>query len=323
MKTKGIYLIVALLVALAGWYGTAILLGPINLVARAGLTAAVLLAVGTVVAAFHSMPLRLLIAAGLLLLGLLCVLASIYAAGLPIDAPAPFGPPLGFTTVAILAIALAVTGVLLSAGLRPQASRGTPLALAVAGLLLSLSLYTLYWLIVWDSTYDPIGAIWLVFLVLVALMIGALLAISLPGRWKVAGLLFAVLMPVGLIAVTVGAQRVDFRDRTAARAERIGRAIESYYEREGHYPESLGDLIPRDTLYLPGPVIIFGQPWCYEGGGQSFRLGYVDREHWSDPRLAGRVALSVGETTTMSPICAAQIDNLVGRYPDFFAVAGE
>lgn len=48
-------------------------------------------------------------------------------------------------------------------------------------------------------------------------------------------------------------------------------------------------LTPGYVLSLPGPVIIYGQDWCHDGGDDYYRLGYVVCEHWSGPRLTGQV----------------------------------
>ena len=46
--------------------------------------------------------------------------------------------------------------------------------------------------------------------------------------------------------------------------------------------------------------------------------GYVDREHWSDPRLIGRIHSSIGNSAASQPMCANEIDRLIDQYPDFF-----
>ena len=47
-----------------------------------------------------------------------------------------------------------------------------------------------------------------------------------------------------MIAVSAGAQRVDFRQLTKERAERVTHALETHYAREGHYPQDLRQLTP-------------------------------------------------------------------------------
>jgi hypothetical protein len=57
-------------------------------------------------------------------------------------------------------------------------------------------------------------------------------------------------------------------------------------------------------------VIIRGQTWCYAGGPDHYRLGYVDRAHWSDPRLIGHTYSTAGAVAEVPPLCAAEIDAL-------------
>lgn len=236
----------------------------------------------------------------------------------------PFGMPLGFTTVAAIGVALLVAVTLLHTGLRgtagePSGNRRVRfLQLLVGGLLLAATFFAFFWLMVWDSTYDPIGFIWLALLLPAAFVAGFLPLIARPSRMSVAGALLALLIPAGLLATYVIVQGVDFRQLTAARADRVGRAIESYYRREGNYPIGLAQLTLRDAVFRPGPVVIFGQDWCYEADGDSYQLAYVDRAHWSDPRLVGHIATSAGDMDGLSAPCAAEIDALIRQVPDYF-----
>jgi hypothetical protein len=120
-----------------------------------------------------------------------------------------------------------------------------------------------------------------------------------------------------MIAVSARAQRVDFRQLTEERAERVTQAIETYYAREGHYPQDLRQLTPWYALSLPGPVIIYGQEWCYDGGEDYYRLGYVYREHWSDPRLIGQIYKTKGEVPDLHGMCEEEVVALQKRYPDY------
>lgn len=100
-------------------------------------------------------------------------------------------------------------------------------------------------------------------------------------------------------------------------AERTVRAIESYYDREGRYPESLSQLTPRYILSVPKPMIIYGQDWCYESGDGYYRLGFIDREHWSDPNLIGRVYRASAEIHGPPQICLEQFSAIKSKNPDF------
>jgi type II secretory pathway pseudopilin PulG len=231
-----------------------------------------------------------------------------------------------FVLFARVALALVVSAILLYAGLTDRESRQggkgrqwvALLTLALSGLLLVKALHSLYWLLIWDSTYDPLDVLCLPIPILGALLAGAFLATGLPRQLKRAGVVYTLLLLVLVTGVFAASQQVDFRRLTAARAQQVARALDSYYERHGRYPETLRQLTPWTTLSVYEPVIIYGQPWCYDGGDDYYRLGYVDREHWSDPRLIGRIAYSAGNAPADSPLCAAEAAALLkrsGGYP--------
>jgi hypothetical protein len=48
-----------------------------------------------------------------------------------------------------------------------------------------------------------------------------------------------------------------------------------FFEDNGHYPANLGELTPAYLLYLSPPVVVEGGGWCYQGGEEGYRLGYV------------------------------------------------
>ena len=197
---------------------------------------------------------------------------------------------------------------------RKHAGRTAVVVIALDALILAKMLHYLYWLMVWDTTYDPLKYMWLLFPFLAVLFSAFVLVITSPGWRKLAGGLYVLLIPA-LIVVSTYAQQVDYRQLTEERAEHTINVIETYYAREGRYPKDLRQLIPRFSLSLPGPVIIYGQDWCYEGGDDGYRLGYVYREHWSDPRLVGRIYETVGEQPYRDRICDEEIAALQERYP--------
>ena len=155
--------------------------------------------------------------------------------------------------------------------------------------------------------------------ILTVFFAGFMLIITLPDRAKVAGYFYLLIMPALLIAVSTFGQGVDFRQLTEERAAQVSGALESYYSQNGRYPQELRQLTPRHMLSLPEPVILFGQEWCYDGGGQDYALGYVTRDHWSDPRLYGRVNSSTGgEGNEPERICVEEIAALIARAPRYY-----
>lgn len=154
----------------------------------------------------------------------------------------------------------------------------------------------------WDVATD--GLSW-VFLWLTASTIGIgsamLMAWSLPHRQLWIPILFALTVPLVLVRAhnlanyerghTWGTKPVL---TTESRAEKIEKAIQRYYEDHDQYPQTLSDLTPRYLLYIPNPFIIPGLDWCYEGGIDFYRFGYVHRQSFSSPASV-RIHSSAGE----------------------------
>ncbi len=214
----------------------------------------------------------------------------------------------------LIPLALINAAFLLYSGLslrssEPQARIVIPVFF-VGILLIIGTLFKIYDLTVLDNTYDSLKYILLFAPMLAVLLSGLTLLIALPSKTKLAGIAYLLLVPALMIWVSTLAQQVDFRVLTSQRAERVVQAIESFYAREGRYPASLSELTPRYILALPEPVIIYGQTWCYESGDGYYRLGYVDREHWSDPRMIGRIFKAEGQPAQQSLMCEAEIATL-------------
>lgn len=246
---------------------------------------------------------------GLILLAILLIPTSLIFSNL--TTAILFLIPLGLVNAAFLLY----SGLSLRSS-EPQARMVVPIFL-VGVLLIIGTLFNIYNLTVWDNTYDPLEYLWLFVPILAVLLSGLTLFIALPPRIKLAGIAYFLLVPALMIWVSTLAQRVDFRQRTSQRADKIVQAIESFYEREGHYPASLSELTPRFILSLPEPVIIYGQGWCYESGDSYYRLGYVDREHWSDPRLIGRIYAMKGDVSGQSLMCEAEVASMQQDNPSF------
>ena len=127
-----------------------------------------------------------------------------------------------------------------------------------------------------------------------------------------------------MIITSAQAQQVNFRQLTESRASRVDQAIQTYHAQHGRYPENLRQLTPRYLLSLSEPVIIFGQDWCYDGDANHYRLGYVYREHWSAPRLVGRIYNSTYPATSdLPPLCEQEITALQARDPQYYGLRNE
>lgn len=186
-----------------------------------------------------------------------------------------------------------------------------------AALLIKLG-HNLYNLFLWDATVDSLGILWLAPWLLAAIFCGLALALRLAGWQKLAGVAFAILVPLYLYAVFRSASQVDYRRLTEQRAARLQEAIEAYQQRTGGYPSVLNQLTPRQMLSVPPPVIIPGQDWCYDGTAEYYRLGYITRQHWSDPNVYEQLYASSAGAPEEPGVCHWQLRNLIDFGEGFY-----
>jgi len=162
----------------------------------------------------------------------------------------------------------------------------------------------------WDVATDGLGWIFL-WLTTSTIGIGSamLIAWSMPRRYLWAPILFALTVPLVLLQ----AHNLANYDKnhkwgtkpiitTERRAEKIDTAIQRYYDANKEYPQALSDLTPSYLLYVPTPFIIPGLDWCYEGGNDHYRFGYVYREFFSAPASV-RILSFTGEPFTSNWGC--------------------
>jgi hypothetical protein len=139
----------------------------------------------------------------------------------------------------------------------------------------------------------------------------------LPGRTRLAGPSYWLLLPV-LLALSTWAQSVGFRPLTNERAEQVSQAIIAYHTREGRYPRDLHQLVPFYLLWLSNPVIMFGEEgWCYYGGQDFYRFGYLDRDHWSSPIVFGRLYSFQGHPPLKVDVCQSALAAYRRERPDY------
>ena len=194
-------------------------------------------------------------------------------------------------------------------------------SLIVAIILLCATIYNLYWLTIWDKTYDPLGYLWILLPVTAGIAVSIMLATALHGKTRLIGIAYGLVVPGLIIAVSQFAQQIDFRQLTEQRAERVVQAVELYYQRNGRYPRQLKDLVPRYTLTLREPVILYGQDWCYLSGEDYYQLGYVSKEHWSSPILDVVTYKSQGKPDPTTKLCADEVAEF-RRYPYYYLKSG-
>jgi hypothetical protein len=241
--------------------------------------------------------------------------------------PSIFGDEIGMIPIVLISLTMIFIALLLYVGLTwlegtaPSQNRLVKKT-AVIPLVLSLLLFLkafqkLYWLHLWDSTYDSVGPFWSIILIVVILFAGITLSFALPGRTKWVGVTYLLLMPALIIGVFKLVQQVDIRQLTEERAAQTSRAIEAFYGREGHYPETLEQLTPWYILLIPEPGIIYGQNWCYDSDADYYRLGYVYREHWSAPYLIGTLHKAAGDVPDIQPLCREAVTKIQEQHPNF------
>lgn len=267
----------------------------------------------------------LLLLAGLLLLAALLLPATTLGALFPNDTLQPFDLQTSFPLFLITTIGLVLAAVLFAAAVRFRAA-GRPFAGAVlacgllGALLLAAALRQFYWLAVWDSSVDGLTYLWL-FVPVTGLLLAAIgLRRVLPQRARPLALAYTVVIPLLLLLLLQQAQHLSLYELTGARAARIDRALAAYHAREGHYPATLDELTPGFLVTLSEPLILFGQRWCYDGGGDRYQFGFVFRTHWSDPRLVGQVYSADGAGAGLPPLCTAEIRALQARDPQYYGL---
>jgi hypothetical protein len=337
MKMKVFYGFALILLAFASWLFEGFFWGFPGSGWQCVRLIAFLLFVSGLALAFKRMSARVRIYTGLLILAGLFLPTSMIVAHPSFYLPQPFQALLPTTLFFMPSLALVIAALLLHSGInryqswreagtvedggppaqRKQAGRAAAVPLILSVLLLTKTLHNLYWLTVWDNANDSLEYFLLVVPVVAVLFSAVMLSITLPGRTKWTGPLYAMFILASMVAVFARAQQVDFRQLTEERADQVSQAIETYYAQAGHYPQDLRQLTPWTILTIPGPVIIYGQGWCYEAGVDYYRLGYIYRDHWSSPILTGRIYKTKGQALDLSHLCDAEIAALRKRYPDY------
>jgi ABC-type antimicrobial peptide transport system permease subunit len=187
----------------------------------------------------------------------------------------------------------------------------------LAGLLPLVYGYILYWSAIWDNTNDGLGAVFLfLFAIPIAVASGSLLAARLPKTQRWTGYTYFIVFILLLNFAMQAHWQVSYQQITVDRAERVSNALEQYYARVGQYPARLQDLSPRDLLFIPQPIIIRGEGWCYQADMHSYRLGTFYREYFSLP-VSVRIYESAGQTFDTPWECDLRLPEVRDRHPGF------
>jgi hypothetical protein len=202
------------------------------------------------------------------------------------------------------------------AGDQPSNWPATVIRLVVAVLLLLVIGDLIVTETVWVQAEDSISVIPVVVFT-AAVAVAMLLAWAVTGWRRLVALAFALLVTFTASCAFQQGMRTSPTGLTEARAETIERAIQRYYGRQGHYPSRLADLMPFYLWRIPQPVIYRDQTWCYEGGDDYYRLGYVHQPAFGVPPeyISIRIHGAVGEPPGSSWPCDGELEKAKSQAP--------
>jgi hypothetical protein len=201
---------------------------------------------------------------------------------------------------------------------QPSNWTATVIRLAVAVLLLLVIGHLIVTETVWVQAEDSISVIpGVVFIVATAAAM--LLAWAIRGWRRLAALGFALLVILTASYASALGWRMSPTGLTEVRAEKIERAIQRYDERNGQYPPELAVLTPFYLWRIPQPMIFRDQTWCYEGGGDYYRLGYVHQPTFGVPPeyISIRIHSAVGEPPESSWPCDDELEKAKSKAPRY------
>lgn len=174
--------------------------------------------------------------------------------------------------------------------------------------------YTAFWGGIWDQTMDMgFGFMFSPFGSIAALVAGLVMTLTLRGKYRLVGLLYILLVPSLLLRTYDAGMSISHHALTEERAEKIAQTLEQFRTREGYFPESLDALTPRDLLYIPQPIIMLGEKWCYRGAQDHYQLAAMYREYWSLP-ISLRVYASAGKPPAGAWECEERLAEIKARY---------
>ncbi len=182
-------------------------------------------------------------------------------------------------------------------------------------LLLILSLaYTIYWLSIWDASSDGVSGLTIsLYSCLAGIFTGVILSFVSSGARRTGWLVFSGLVILAVLAAFRLGWGTSYVNLTSSRAGLIQGALESYHARTGRFPDRLDQLVPQDLLALPGPVILYGQGWCYQGGADYFRLGtYFHRYFYTGLKI--RIYAATGTPPKADWECQENLSAVEAKY---------
>jgi len=158
----------------------------------------------------------------------------------------------------------------------PMAIRKTTWRWVLIAILAVACAYPVFWDGIWSAVHARAYEDHLPFVqFLASLTAGAVISIKLHGGRRLVGLAFcAVVTTICVLGLTWG-WNTSAVSLTEQRAAQVNQAIERYFQENGRYPARLAQVNQRYLIYLPPPVIVSQGGWCYQGGADYYRLGYI------------------------------------------------
>lgn len=156
--------------------------------------------------------------------------------------------------------------------------------------------YQIQMLLAWDLMTDGLGSSLAIELIGWGAIAAAMMWVwtRADGRRAVTpALSFAVLVLVAAQVPLFQGMNVDPVQMTTARADRVNRAVLDYHAQNGRFPGALAELSPWYLWHIPEPIMIPNLTWCYQGGPDYYRLGYVYHRYF-DVRASVRIHASAG-----------------------------
>ena len=199
-------------------------------------------------------------------------------------------------------------------GARATRDQSTWLRLTL-GLLLLLSVTEQYAIVaMWDGITDGLTSVVLLIPLVITVIATAILLLWLSAtKYKRASAIFVALTIVALASALHTGLVVSAQGLTASRAETIDRALQQYFARNGRYPDSLAALAPWYLLNIPEPIMFRELTWCYTGGEDYYRLGYVYRDGAGAPASV-RIHAESGTPPERNWMCEEDAVQMNARY---------
>ena len=188
------------------------------------------------------------------------------------------------------------------------------LRLGLALGLLVVLLITVFWVSLWDHTDDGMGGVWLAITGgLLAVAAGGLIVERRRGLLRLQGFLYLLLVPVLLFSAFGIGIKIPYHPISDIHAAIIQKALQSFYAQNARYPGTLEGLVPRQLLWVPSQLILRGEPWCYQGGQDYYRLGDFWRSSFSS-LLEIRVYAAAGNPPEAGWTCQNNLVRMKFKY---------